>query len=598
MATRHLPIRDLHNTNATMLSDNPILAPPCDDTPATATTTSVAPTSISPSVDSPSPTVQVTPGKLTASTPPASLAPAVSFTRPPVTDPPISSPLAPHQGNPWDLETSYPGNGARFTSIPITPPRVSAQGNTRRLPRGGVGQTSLTPGRESSPSRLSTISALAGSQLSRVASVRHTRSHSTPMGFTRDNRGKHQHHQQQQQRNAAGLFSSIFTPSTRQSSPEGQDPPPSSLRAVASSASALASAVGTPRSGNKGFFGFAFGSSNQPNSPPSSRSSTRALSPDRDTCLVDEFAGISFRALLGSYTVEPLGTPETPEEALKRTPEGRLGELAETAGDLLERVYEAYKARTNALSDVMDQQAEDQDLLEESRTKTAEYKLQLERLATEERAAREEQQLRLAAYEKRIRGLEDELHRERAKAQDFEQRAAMANRRKRASAASDSGFESDADSLFSIRERDRMASPVGSFLDTSVDETSSTTSTSTITTSTASAAPLKCDSCAKSLHPVSSSASSIASMRIPTPLSQAWPPSNNTGNNNNNNNNNSPTSKWGFAAALRGNRQTGVWGGSDAEIVRQENRMLRARVGELEAVVDDVLEVVAGRGVF
>ncbi|PWW78087.1 hypothetical protein C7212DRAFT_184054 [Tuber magnatum] len=594
MATRHLPIRDLHHTNATMLPDNPILAPPPDDTPAAATTASVAPTSIPPSVGSPSTTVLITPERPITNIPPASLAPAVSFTRPPATDPPISSPLAPHQGNPWDLETSYPGNGARFTSIPITPPRVPAQSNTRRLPRGGVGQTSLTPGRESSPSRLSTISALAGSQLSRVASVRHTRSHSTPMGLTGDNRGKHQHqqHQQhQQQRNTPGLFSSIFTPSTRQNPPERQDPPLSSMRAVTSSASALASAVGTPKSGNKGFFGFAFGSSNQPNSPPSSRSSTRALSPDRDTCLVDEFAGISFRELLKSYTVEPLGTPETPEEALKRTPEGRLGELAETAGDLLERVYEAYKARTNALSDVMDQQADDQDLLEESGTKTAEYKLQLERLATEERAAREEQQLRLAAYEKRIRGLEDELHRERAKAQDFEQRAAMANRKKLTSAASDSGFESDADSLFSIRERDRMASPVGSFLDASIDETSSTTSTSTITTSTASAAPLKCDSCAKSLHPVSS-ASSIASTRNPTPLSQAWPPSNSTGNNNN------PTSKWGFAAALRGNRQTGVWGGSDAEIVRQENRMLRARVGELEAVVDDVLEVVAGRGVF
>ncbi|RPB05620.1 hypothetical protein L873DRAFT_1824920 [Choiromyces venosus 120613-1] len=595
MATRHLPIRDLHRTNATMLPDN--LIPP-DDTPATATTASVAPTSLSPSVDSPSPTVQqVTPKKLTASIPSASLAPAVSFTRPPATDPPVSSPLAPHQGNPWDFETSYPGNGARFTSIPITPPRVSTQSNTRRLPPGGVDQTSITPSREFSPGHLSTISALAGSQLSRVASVRHTRSHSTPMGLTGDNRGKNQQrHQQQQQRNTAGLFSSIFTPSTRQSSPEGQDPPPSSLRAVTSSASALAAAMGTPKSGNKGFFNFAFGNSNQPNSPPSSRSSTRALSPDRDTCLVDEFAGISFRALLQSYTIEPLGTPETPEEALKRTPEGRLVELSDTAGDLLERVYEAYKARTNALSDVMDQQAEDQDLLEESRTKTAEYKLQLERLATEERAAREEQQLRLAAYEKRIRDLEDELYREKAKVQDFEQQAAMANRKKRASAASDSGFESDADSLFSIRERDRMTSPVDSFLDTGIDETSSTTSTSTVTASTASAALLKCDSCAKSLHPVSSSASSIASMRNPTPLSQAWSPSSN--NTNTNTNNNNSTSKWGFAAALRGNRQTGVWGGSDAEIVRQENRMLRARVGELEAVVDDVLEVVAGRGVF
>ncbi|KAG0640563.1 hypothetical protein HOY80DRAFT_1008975 [Tuber brumale] len=590
MATRHLPIRDLHRTNATMLPDNPIPPPPPDDTSATATTASIAPTSISPSVDSPSPTAQVTPRRPIASIPPASLAPAVSFTRPPATDPPISSSLAPHQGNSWDLETSYPGNGARFTSIPITPPRVSAQSHTRRLPPGSVGQT-LTPGRESSPSRLSTISTLAGSQLSRVASVRHTRSHSTPMGFTGDNRGKHQHQQQQQQqRNTAGLFSSIFTPSARLSPSERQDPPPSSLRAVASSASALASAMGTPKSGNKGFFNFAFGSSNQPNSLPSSRSSTRALSPDRDTCLVDEFAGISFRALLQPYTVEPLGTPETPEEALKRTPEGRLGELCETAGDLLERVYKAYKARTNALSDVMDQQTEDQDLLEESKTKTAEYKLQLERLATEERLAREEQQLRLAAYEKRIRDLEGELYREKVKVQDLEQRAAMANRKKRTSAASDSGFESDADSLFSIRERDRMTSPVDSFLDTGIDETSSTTSTSTVTTSTASATPLKCDSCAKLLHSASS-ASSTASMRNPTPLSQAWAPSNNSNNNN-------PTSKWGFAAALRGNRQTGVWGGSDAEIVRQENRMLRARVGELEAVVDDVLEVVAGRGVF
>jgi hypothetical protein len=282
---------------------------------------------------------------------------------------------------------------------------------------------------------------------------------------------------------------------------------------------------------------------------------------------------------LESYIVEPQGTPETPEQALKRTPEGRLNELSSTAGDLLDRVYDAYKSRTQALSGVLDEREADKEQLEESKTKTAEYKLQLELLATEERTAREEQQLRLTTYERRIRELEEELVREKAKTHELEKRAIMENRRKRASTASDSGFESDADSLFSIREKDRGVSPVDSLLDGGVDDNSPAT--------LAAAPPSKCDSCMKHLHPVSSSASSISSIRNPTPLSQAWGPETTAAA--------SPASKWGFAAALRGNRQTGVWGGSDAEIIRQENRMLRARVDELESVVNDVLEVVAGR---
>lgn len=348
--------------------------------------------------------------------------------------------------------------------------------------------------------------------------------------------------------------------------------------------------MGTPRSGNKGFFNFAFGNSNHINSPLSSRSSARAVSPDHDTCLIDEFAGISFRSLLQPYMVEPQGTPETPEQALKRTPEGRLSELSSTAGDLLDRVYDAYKARTKALSEILDEQEAQKEALEESKIKTAEYKTQLELLATEERAAREEQQLRLSAYEKRIRELEEKLVREKAKSQELEKRAVMENRRKRASTASDSGFESDADSLFSIREKDRGVSPVDSLLDGGVDDSSTVAATPPPPP-----LPSKCDSCSKPLHSISSSASSISSIRNPTPLSQAWGPETtaaaaaaaNT-----------PPSKWGFAAALRGNRQTGVWGGSDSEIIRQENRMLRARVDELESVVNDVLEVVAGRSGF
>lgn len=391
---------------------------------------------------------------------------------------------------------------------------------------------------------------------------------------------------------AAALFSSLFAAkgTGEQEQPAGSASAvgtprllPPAVMSGTRSVSGLS--TGAPKSGNKGFFnsiGSSLGNAIQTHinsgSPPGSPSrgshrSSRAITPELSpTMLVDEFAGIPFRTLLNSFLEESAGTPENPDDALKRTPEGRLEELAATAGDLLDRVYEAYRSRTSALSEMLDEQEVTKEVLEESRIKTSEYKMQLGRFANEERIVREEQQVRLSEQEKRIRELEAELQRERAKREEVEEELQRRTtpRGKRTSAASDSGFESDNESMFS--RTSQGASPVDSFLDGGVDDRRDPAS--------------RCEHC--SARVVTSSAASI---RNPTPLSQAWSPGSEGSTTPTQA---APAPKWGFASLTR--RGTGWSIGSNAEDVRQENRMLRARVGELEAVVNDVLEVVAGRG--
>ncbi|KAI5849329.1 hypothetical protein DFP73DRAFT_289082 [Morchella snyderi] len=484
--------------------------------------------------------------------------------------------LAPSQDHPSDTETE----NLPEDSITVSAP---AQGN-------GDQDSACTEApptdKVASPKKLSTTPQPA--PLQRVPSAtKHTRTDSSAMGFTGDK-------VQDKKVGAVALFSSLFAAkgAAELDHPVAAAAPVTQAStAAARQRSGSALTVQSSKNGNKGFFnsiGSSFGhaiqknasaGSSPPESPTRSSRSMRDYSPAiGPTMLIDEFAGIPFRNLLNSFIQGPEGTADTPQEAQKRTPEARLEELAITAGDLLERVYEAYKSRTQALGDMHNEQEVTKEVMEESKIKLSEYKMQLGRLATEESILREAQDVKLAEGEKRIKELERELQRERAKREELEgelERRMTLRVNKRTSAASDSGFESDTESMFS--RASQVVSPVDSFMD-GVDDRSLTISTSS-----------KCEHCTRTLTP------SSASIRNPTPLSQAW----SAGSDGTATPTQTPvtspvtTTKWGFASLTR--RGTSGWTGNNDTDVRAENRMLRARVGELEAVVNDVLEVVAGR---
>lgn len=423
------------------------------------------------------------------------------------------------------------------------------------------------------------------------------------------------------QRGAAALFGSLFSKPVEHQHPVAASTTgtPSLLPAQMSRArSGSTLSTATSKSSSRGFFttlGTAIQTQLSPASPPASpsRRPTRnqILEPDA-TLLVDEFAGISFRQLISSYTLEPTAAPESPEEALKNTPEGRLGELSVTAADLLERVYAAYQSRTSSLASVLSAHADTTELLEESRSRTSQYKLQLERLATDEQDARDEQNFRITVQERRIKQLEAAVQSERAKREEAEEelrRTADRERKKRTSAASDSGFESDGDSLFSRDRASMVVSPVESFMDGVDEHTGGGTRRDSLTPSTYTVASRtdsgRCESCSHCQTSIRSLTPSSASIRNPTPLSQAWSPdSDGSGEK-------TPTqtpvssppsatavptpTKWGFGSLTRKAGAAVAWSGGNVEEVRSENRVLRARVGELERVVDDCLEFVAGR---
>jgi len=312
-----------------------------------------------------------------------------------------------------------------------------------------------------------------------------------------------------------------------------------------------------------GFFGFKLPSTASP------RNSWTVQSTD----VIDEFAGLSFTSLMASFLAEPnpSETPSSPADALKRTPEGRLEEAVATATDLLDRVYTAYHARTTSLGDALnDLENRKQDIINHQALNSS-LTTQLDRFTIEER----ETASRLAEQQKRILELEYELQQERQKREAADDERRLSPRRictssKRTSAASDSGFESDVDSISILSRSDARASTVVSPTE-EVDEEPDHQHHD-------------CESCR---HQV---AAQGAETKNPTPLRDAWRPDNNSPRNH------IPVSKpgvWGFFKGRQ--QQQGNWG--DVESVRMENRWLRERVRELEKAVDGALEAVAGRGV-
>lgn len=179
---------------------------------------------------------------------------------------------------------------------------------------------------------------------------------------------------------------------------------------------------------------------------------------------IDEFAGLSFTALLEAYLEEPTGTPSTPAEAIMRTPEGRLSDAVTTATELLDRVYSAYRRRTESLQDTFAELELQKELLATEKNRSATFQLSLDRISQDAELKATESAGQISAQQTRIAELEAELAAERSRREKAEEqlqiRAIMNDRSKRASAASgsDSGFESDADSLASRRQQRHLAS--------------------------------------------------------------------------------------------------------------------------------------------
>ncbi|KAL7267350.1 hypothetical protein RUND412_010068 [Rhizina undulata] len=479
-------------------------------------------------------------------------------------------------GASWETETA--------SSSPPSTPKASQRNSLAALCAPG----SPTPKRDSSPTRPESISCFPVATSPTSASAKLKRSNSLSMGYTGDNL---------KPKAGGGLLS-----------PSSASPPGDSLCVSTAPSVNKSSNVAPVRPTIKtsgGFFKI-FKPSSTVTSPYETTAPTLRVKPSQGSLislrgrpipditsplLIDEFSGICFRALLNSFIPEPEGTPEDPEEVKKQTVQARLEDAVGTAGDLLERVYEAYKTRTAALGDAMNRRELEEEEVDEARTKVAQYKLQLERIAKEESKIRDQQKVRLDAQEKRIKALEEELRREKRKREELEEetrRKLYSPRRKRASAASDSGFESDTESMFSLNSKDNrnstVLSPVDSLMDGGVDDSNDSPTTAP-TPAVRVHEQVRCDTCSRAITGSALSATSTVS-RNPTPLRETWSPD-------------SPAvktstsgSKWNFSS-FRGGKS--VWGGPDIETVRQENRILRARVGELEGVVEEVLDVVAGR---
>jgi ABC-type phosphate transport system auxiliary subunit len=365
---------------------------------------------------------------------------------------------------------------------------------------------SSTTTQETSPSRLTTFT----SPLARIAAVKHARSQSFSMGFSGDS---------QTGSAAAKLFTNIFK--TPETIPQDSE--------------------------KKAFFGFSFQSTQSP--------TQTAKCTTKTTDVLDEFAGLSFSALLRSYLEEPIGTPNSPEEALKRTPEGRLEDAVSTATDLLDRVYSAYCARTSSLAEALGECEVQKEDIACEKVHCEQLKSQLERLAFEEREARDAQTQRLQEQRQRIQHLEAELAKEQRKRAALEEEIRTIPLRKvgnRASAASDSGFESDTESMLSRVDvrASVVVSPTEGLLDRG-DEVNSNTERGDR------AATTLCESCRQRDEARGGGLAAVgAATKVPTPLREAWSPSEN------------PAKKavWGFFKSRQQSQQTWENGRNEGDI--------------------------------
>ncbi|RPA73555.1 hypothetical protein BJ508DRAFT_341197 [Ascobolus immersus RN42] len=260
----------------------------------------------------------------------------------------------------------------------------------------------------------------------------------------------------------------------------------------------------------------------------------------------------------------------TPPPDPHNTPEARLATLAETAKDLLDRVYTAYKKRTLATSEALSEQSALRDELEGARLRTRILESKLEKEAELHRSELEQKDEALRLMQEKLQRLEMQLSSEPPTPSDETPtpRAGSASgldKRISSSTTSDSGFESDADSLFS-----RTTSPSDSTL---------SPSDSTLTLS-------HCPHCNSHLRPPS-----ITSPSSPSPLREATAVSEEELGNVRVP---SPAqSKWQQALAAMVKKTVPAEQG-EVEALRGENRFLRGRVVELEGAVGEALGVLGG----
>jgi hypothetical protein len=355
--------------------------------------------------------------------------------------------------------------------------------------------------------------------------------------------------------NSSSRFAAFATPLVRHARSLSNTSSSSTSSLLANMFKPASAAAPEPAPAKKGFFGALL--------HPSSRSSTdfRPAPPTQTTDVIDEFAGISFVAVMRSFLQEQDTQSDDAEHhpAEKRTPEARLEDAVTTATDLLDRVYTAYLARTSLVRDFVGEADAQREDLEAQQTVAASLRVQLDRLATNEKEARDEQERRLEEQAQRIAQLETELRRREAVDE------ARRNRCKRTSAASDSGFESDVDSIYTASRASTVVSPT--LMMEEEDE-----------------ACQDCESCRR--HSTAPA--------IPTPLREAWCPDATT-----------PTQQ--LPQQPKAPVKQGVWGffkknqqpvdNRDINTVRMENRFLREQVREMEKAIDGALEAVVGRGI-
>ncbi|TGZ77026.1 hypothetical protein EX30DRAFT_344477 [Ascodesmis nigricans] len=488
----------------------------------------------------PSPPVLLPIHKRTPRTPsPSRPRPPIRFSRP-------STPSRPDA----DCESDYFSTPQKSTQLPLP---VAEEGSLPiiRLPPHPSDLSdprSASNSREASPSRFPLPSPLA-----RIATVKHARSQSSSMGLTGER-----------------------TPSRPGSSCSTVHPSSASI-AESTSSGLLSQMFKSPESisDQKGssrrtsLFNFSFSSSPAKKRPVSLPDSTETF---------DEFAGISFTSLLEAYLEEPSGSPSSPEDPTLRTPEGRLNQAVTTATDLIERIYSAYRRRTDVLQDALAELEVQREQLATERNRSAALQLSLDRITETAQLSAAESAAQINAQRARISDLEDELSTERSRREKTEEtRPALPNSPKRSSvvSASDSGFESDADSLLSRSNgtTSTIITPVAS---------SSSSATEEFTPNP----PLPCEKCGQqnssSTTPSAATAGAAgAEPKQPTPLREAWAADGAAG-------------VWGL---FKGRNNNGAWrDGRDFNGVVAENRVLRQRIGVLEKAVDGALEAVAGRG--
>ncbi|KAI5791344.1 hypothetical protein FPQ18DRAFT_237025, partial [Pyronema domesticum] len=282
------------------------------------------------------------------------------------------------------------------------------------------------------------------------------------------------------------------------------------------------------------------------------------------TDVIDEFAGLDFAAILNSYLEIPEGAnPNDP----KQSADARLHDAVTTATALLDRVYTSYRSRTTNIGDTLSESDCLREELQGQKILASNLKVQLERVVTSECEA----QNHLHAQAARIRQLEEELASERRekKAMEEELWVARRNRCKRVSAGSDSGFESDVESVLSRSTSTGAVTTVGEEGEQEACEDHSDCGSTT-------------------------PAAQGAETKQRTPLRESWSPTSPADR--------TPTQT---PVIVSPPQKQGVWAGlfknkrdsSSNGDVWSENRYLRERVRELEKAVDGALDAIAGRGI-